>query len=197
METDSAAKSPLTDHLKDICAGAQVREKNKLPSRHQIGDGVAVGLFEVLGINFSEGKVHYDVLSKDLGCMLKGVDSCFVHMPEPAANGCSIAAEEPVKRLDFGQALIALKSGQRVARSGWNGKEMYVYLNRGSKDWGNTFATQAKVGGVNPRLFDRGDTGTTTRMPNFNMRAADGSTVTGWLASQTDMLAEDWMLAPL
>ena len=36
-------------------------------------------------------------------------------------------------------------------------------------------------------------TGTITRLPNLNMRAATGSTVTGWLASQTDILAEDWV----
>ena len=30
--------------------------------------------------------------------------------------------------MDFGEAIKALKEGKRVARSGWNGKEMYLYL---------------------------------------------------------------------
>lgn len=91
--------------------------------------------------------------------------------------------------MNFGQAIEALKSGAIAARAGWNGKNMFIYLNRGSVDG---VVKGLTIGGVSTHLFDEGDDGTATRMPNLNMRAADGSTVTGWLASQTDMLAEDW-----
>lgn len=98
-------------------------------------------------------------------------------------------AYRPIDALTFGQALEALKAGHAIARAGWNGKRMFVYLNRGSV-CGDSIADV--IDGVDRSLFDDGGTGTTTRLPNINMRAASGATVTGWLASQTDMLAEDW-----
>lgn len=94
--------------------------------------------------------------------------------------------------LTFGQAIEALKAGKAVARSGWNGKGMFLFLNKGSAsalpDRGTT------IEGISDHLFDLGDDGTVTRLPNINMRAASGSTVTGWLASQADLLAEDWTI---
>jgi len=93
--------------------------------------------------------------------------------------------------MNFGAAIEHLKSGGgRVARDGWNGKGMFVFLNKGSRP---PLTTNALLtGGVRNSLFEEGDRGTSVRMPNLNLRAADGSTVTGWLASQTDILAEDW-----
>lgn len=103
--------------------------------------------------------------------------------------------------MDFGQALHYVKKGECAARKGWNGKRMFIYLNKGSVDLANSEAPGAPasithVNNVSVRLFENGDAGTVTRMPNLNMRAADGSIVTGWLASQTDMLAEDWDVVP-
>lgn len=94
--------------------------------------------------------------------------------------------------LDFGDAIRALKAGQRVARSGWNGKGMFLWLERGSHAFGDGEVFPSYIGGVRSSLFEHGDVGTVTRMPHICMRAADGSTVTGWLASQTDILALDW-----
>ncbi|WP_418131447.1 Gp49 family protein [Variovorax sp. 278MFTsu5.1] len=99
----------------------------------------------------------------------------------------------PAKRdMKFGEALDHLISGGRIQRAGWNGKGMFLWLNLGSHD---EHEQAAAIGGVPRALFMLGDDGTVTRMPNINMRAADGSTVTGWLASQTDMLACDWRVA--
>lgn len=92
--------------------------------------------------------------------------------------------------MNFGQAVEAAKNGKAVRRSGWNGKGMFVYLNRGSDP--TRYSSDELVDGVRGDLFELGDTGTTTRLPNLNMRSATGSTITGWLASQTDILAEDW-----
>ncbi len=106
--------------------------------------------------------------------------------------------------LNFGQALEAIKAGQKVARSGWNGKGMFIWLNKGSVDHRSLEdaatgeelpkAALGNIGGVNLSLFEKGDKGTATRFPNINMKAAGGETVTGWLASQTDMLADDWQV---
>lgn len=93
----------------------------------------------------------------------------------------------------FGRAIKALKDGYKVAREGWNGKNMFIYLNKGNIAADNP-TNNYKVGGCPIELFTVGDFGTSTRMPNLNMKAADGSTVTGWLASQTDILSEDWTI---
>lgn len=124
-------------------------------------------------------------------------------MPPQMVNKASspiATCQSPTKDVTFGQALIALKAGQRACREGWNGKGMFVFINSGSVDYSGIESPngiKAKVThieGVPANLFDRGDTDTHTRLPSINMRSATGSTVTGWLASQTDMLAEDWMI---
>lgn len=97
--------------------------------------------------------------------------------------------------VSFGEAIEAAKKGSRIARKGWNGKGMFVYLNKGSKFTPGDAEACAHTGGVHPSLFEQGSEGTVTRMPNLNMHAADGSTVIGWLASQTDILAEDWTIS--
>lgn len=94
--------------------------------------------------------------------------------------------------LNFGQALEAIKKGHCIARAGWNGKGMFVYLNKGNSEFLSPGRTET-IEGVSETLFELGNIGTVTRLPNINMRAATGSTVTGWLASQTDLLAEDWI----
>jgi len=83
--------------------------------------------------------------------------------------------------MNFGQALESLKSGDRVARMGWNGKGMFLFLVPGS------------VFTVNrPPLLGIYPEGTEiTYCPHVDMRTADGSIVP-WLASQTDILADDW-----
>jgi hypothetical protein len=92
-----------------------------------------------------------------------------------------------VKRLDFGAALAALKQGHRVARSGWNGKGMWIALTPGSlipSDLARAGAAQLAVKHQEGEFLSIG--------AHIDMKAVDGSLVVGWLASQTDMLAEDW-----
>lgn len=84
---------------------------------------------------------------------------------------------------NFGTALDYLKSGCRVARSGWNGKNMFLFLVPGS-----TFQVNR------PPLLGIYPEGTTIDCcPHIDMRTAD-SKIVPWLASQTDVLAEDWIL---
>lgn len=91
--------------------------------------------------------------------------------------------------LTFGDALKALKDGRRVARRGWNGKGMWIALQEGS-----VIPAEAARGGAAKGRAEEGATEIVI-LPHIDMRAADGSIVVGWLASQTDMLAEDWVLA--
>jgi hypothetical protein len=76
--------------------------------------------------------------------------------------------------MDFGQAIKALKDGKRVARSGWNGKGMWLVLIKA----GNAMHTSSAGG------FAMQDC--------IGMKTATGVMQPGWLASQNDMLAEDW-----
>ena len=85
---------------------------------------------------------------------------------------------------DFGMALEALKRGKAVARKGWNGKGMFLTLQNGSEVEGNNMSNE-------PAKKYYGDCKAKI-CPHIDMKAADGSYVVGWLASQTDMLAEDW-----
>lgn len=92
--------------------------------------------------------------------------------------------------MNFGEAIEALKQDKKVARSGWNGKNMWLFMNRGRFDADKVDSTL--IDGVSTGLFDPSGTDTTMVLPHLCMVAASGSLVTGWLASQTDILAEDW-----
>lgn len=68
----------------------------------------------------------------------------------------------------FGDAILALKAGQRVARDGWNGKNMWLGL---------------QVPDANSKMG----------LPYIYMSTVSGQLVP-WLASQTDVLANDWVI---
>ncbi len=87
--------------------------------------------------------------------------------------------------LNFGDALSLLKQGAKVARLGWNGKGMFLFLVPGS-----TFQVNR------PPLLGIYPEGTTVNYcPHIDMKTADDKVVP-WLASQTDVLAEDWVVIP-
>ncbi len=88
------------------------------------------------------------------------------------------------KDLNFSDALILLKGRIRMQRAGWNGKGMYVVFQKGYPDGIAINANTAEATGL--------EQGTVCRfLPYLMLRTADGSFVP-WLASQTDILAEDW-----
>lgn len=90
--------------------------------------------------------------------------------------------------LNFGQAIELLKDGNKVARAGWYGKGMWLALTQGS-----TIASENARSGATLKLAETG-VSEITICPHIDMKAADGTIVIGWLASQTDMLAEDWQI---
>ena len=86
-----------------------------------------------------------------------------------------------VEIADFGWALGRLREGHKVARAGWNGKDMFLYLVEGSR-----FTVNRE-----PLLSILGEGTAVDYLPHIDMKTATGEFVP-WLASQTDMLATDW-----
>jgi len=72
--------------------------------------------------------------------------------------------------MDFSQTLQKIKAGQRITRAGWNGPGQYLKL---------------QVPDVNSKMS----------LPYIYIRTVQGDLVP-WLASQTDILAEDWEALP-
>lgn len=85
--------------------------------------------------------------------------------------------------MPFGLAVEAVKKGKKIARAGWNGKGMFLFLVPGS-----TFkVNRAPLLGIYPE-------GTEINYhAHIDMKTADG-TIVPWLASQTDVLADDWIV---
>ena len=101
--------------------------------------------------------------------------------------------------MKFGEALEEVKKGALIARAGWNGKGMFVFQR--PEDWLSTDMIVNKVKSL-PDSFkkyvnDYYDV-TETNMIKFCaylcMKDANDNIVNGWLASQSDMLADDWMV---
>lgn len=93
---------------------------------------------------------------------------------------------ENTNKLNFGQALEALKTGRRVSRAGWNGKGMYLW---------ELAATTVPLDWIKePRLkaIAEANGGKVECLASIRMLTADGKVLTGWLASQSDMFAQDW-----
>ena len=83
--------------------------------------------------------------------------------------------------MNFGEALAAIKAGKRVARAGWNGKGMFLFLVPGS-----TFTVNRE-----PLLSIMGEGTQVQYHAHIDMKTAQGYVVP-WLASQADLLSEDW-----
>lgn len=79
---------------------------------------------------------------------------------------------------DFGWALQAIKRGEKVCRSGWNGKGIFIELQ----------VPDANSKMSHPYIFID-----TTGLISDNKKAP--RSLVPWLASQTDMLSEDWEIA--
>lgn len=99
-------------------------------------------------------------------------------------------AYRPTNGMSFGLALEALKMGKRVAREGWNGKGMWISL---SCPYSQRVPYQS-FWSENNADYARERGGYAAVLPCITMKTATGEILMGWLASQTDMLADDWMI---
>jgi hypothetical protein len=88
-------------------------------------------------------------------------------------------------KTDFGQAIDWLKAGRKVAREEWNGKGMYITLKPG-------YPNGIVVNEVTQKAHNIPEGTIITYCPYLEMKTADNKLVP-WLASQTDILADDWI----
>jgi len=82
----------------------------------------------------------------------------------------------------FDEVIVGLKQKRRYARSGWNGKNMFIFLVPGS-----VFKVNQE-----PLLSILGENTEVQYHSHIDLKAANGEIVP-WLCSQTDALAEDWV----
>ena len=127
-----------------------------------------------------------DEVGSDTGFLVEYVDGGKANHPDYkgyiswSPSDVFLTAYKPTTALDFGGALLMLKQGKRIARAGWNGKDMFLFLIQGSNDI-------AKLHGYG--------FGECVGEPVFRdaifMKTVDNALVP-WTASQSDVLASDW-----
>lgn len=88
---------------------------------------------------------------------------------------------------DFSWALNELRNGRRMARKGWNGKGMYIVLQKAYPDGIPINRNTAEATGM--------PEGTVCKFLPYLMMKTAGDEFVPWLASQTDLLAFDWEFA--
>ena len=93
------------------------------------------------------------------------------------------AAYRETTGMPFGLAIEAAKKGKKIARAGWNGKGMFLYHVPAAAYPPSTEVAKAAFHGENVPYG-----------AYIAMKTAQGNVVP-WLASQTDMLADDWYIA--
>ena len=92
------------------------------------------------------------------------------------------------ENLNFGDAIKALKEGKKVTRKGWNGKNIWLWLKPAT-----TIQAEWCKDPMLKEIVDANG-GEAEALGTICMKTADNKILTGWLASQTDMLCEDWMV---
>ena len=156
------------------------KEQIKNEIREATADMISGVMFLGAGIEVEHpgcGHLVIDVLAEEVEKLRK--------KPEPEQgdtcrekSDCKWAA--PRKSMTFGMAIEAMKAGHRLAREGWNGKKQYIQL-------ATAISYKPLTGGV--VNCEHNDIG------NKAIAFVGTSGVQmGWLASQADMLAEDWYI---
>lgn len=96
--------------------------------------------------------------------------------------------------MDFSEALHGIKTGLKMRRSGWNGKGMWIALSGSTTEPRNIAFENFWSKNASEWARDENGGGAEV-LPCILMKTADNRILMGWLASQTDLLAEDWEIA--
>lgn len=145
-------------------------------------------------------EVPQDENAKDEGYLVEYVDGGKSNHPEFkgyiswSPKDVFERAYRPVDGMSFGMAVEALKKGHRVARSGWNGKGMFLFL----LPAGEVPKSAIHDPGLKKVIDEHCDGDTFPALPSIRMWTVNSegrrAVLTGWLASQTDMLSDDWFI---
>jgi len=137
--------------------------------------------------DFRGWELPADENGDDEGYLVEYIDSPNANTPEYGGyvswspKDVFEMAYREVEGLSFGLAIEAIKKGFKVARKGWNGKGMFIFLVPGS-----TFSVNR------PPLLGIYPEGTViSYQSHIDMKTATGEIVP-WLASQSDVLEDDW-----
>jgi hypothetical protein len=96
--------------------------------------------------------------------------------------------------MNFGEAITALKKGEKVSRMGWNGKGMFLFMRYREKVRYNYFPEITNSYMKHVEELAEKNEGIVEYLPTICMKTAANKILNGWLASQIDMLAEDWVI---
>lgn len=168
--------------------------ENSVAVKDFCGDKVRFVPDVVLGCSVAAIKTLEGIMSATPGdIIIKGVNGEFYPCkPDIFEKTYELVDAPEAKSTDFvhsfSWAIERLKEGEKVCRSGWNGKGMFLTLQKGSTVKGTMMRNK-------PAKDFYGDSEVKI-CPHIDMKASDGSYVVGWLASQTDMLADDWGVTP-
>jgi len=99
--------------------------------------------------------------------------------------------------MNFGEAIELLKQGKLVTRDGWNGKDMFLFIRPEDKlpmeVVNKAISIPKEVKKYYQHYYYERKSKPSIKVTAYIcMKAADNSIVNGWLASQTDILSEDW-----
>ena len=118
----------------------------------------------------------------------RGCGRCFIR----GARGLNFEQDNQklnkieVDKMKFGEAIEAAKNGEMVARKGWNGKGMWITYSPGS------VVPAERVWAHRNKEYAEQTGGCASVLPCLTMKTATGEILMGWLASQSDMLSDDW-----
>lgn len=101
-------------------------------------------------------------------------------------SNCPQISPDATPLFSFSIAVKFLRRGLRVARAGWNGKGQYVFLATDVE-----FSCEADLSELSAKQDSEVQVS-----DMLVLRTAQGSLQPGWLASQGDILADDWYLLP-
>lgn len=110
--------------------------------------------------------------------------------------------------MNFGEALELVKQDYLVTRKGWNGKNMFIFMRPADELHIDMVIDKVKslpqsikdfylkdvLDSKGNRILPADENDKVKFTAYLCMKAADGTIVNGWLASQTDMLSNDWII---
>jgi|LGVF01.2.fsa_nt_gb hypothetical protein len=138
----------------------------------------------ILGLynDFRGWSMPTDEDAKESGYLVKYEDGYISWSPKKQFD----EAYREIEDLTFGLAIEAVKKGLKIARKGWNGKNMFVVYQKGYPDGIPSNRQTAEARGINEGdLF--------IVRPYLQLKTADGSHAM-WSPSTSDCLAEDWVI---